>query len=87
MVFAVDRIPVVGEYSMKFYFADGAEHRITAIAEGPGGKRARLEQVVSVSGVEPPATAMLPALALFLAVIAAGLALGRWSRRYGDSIF
>jgi hypothetical protein len=41
----------------------------------------RTEQIVSVTAVEPPATAMLPALALFLAVIAAGIAAGRWSVR------
>ena len=79
-VFAVDRIPVEGEYSINFHFVDGAEHRVTANAEMPGGRPARMEQVVSVSGVEPPMSAMLPALGLFLAAIAAGLGMGRWSR-------
>ena len=79
-VFAVDRIPVEGEYSINFQFIDGAEHRVTANAEMPGGRSARTEQVVSVSAVEPPITAMVPAMVLFLAMIAAGLGLGRWSR-------
>ena len=52
----------------------------------PGGRPARMEQVVSVSGVEPPMSAMLPALGLFLAAIAAGLGVGRWSRCRRDSI-
>jgi len=80
IVFAVDKIPVEGEFSMNFHFVDGAEHRISARAELPGGKAMRSEQVVSVSTVEPPASAMLPALGLFLTMIALGLAVGRWSR-------
>ena len=82
IVFALDRIPVEGEYSMNFHFTDGAEHRITATAEVSGRKLARTEQVVSVSAVEPPITAMIPAMGFFLAMIAAGLGVGRWSRRY-----
>ena len=81
-VFALDRIPVEGEYSVNFRFIDGAEHRITATAEMSGRKSARTEQVVSVSAVEPPTTAMAPAMGFFLATIAVGLGLGRWSRVY-----
>ena len=79
-VFAVDKIPVEGEFSMNFHFVDGAEHRVSARAELPGGKAMRSEQVVSVSAVEPPISAMLPAMGVFLAVISLGLAVGRWSR-------
>jgi hypothetical protein len=79
-VFAVDKIPVEREFSMNFHFVDGAEHRVTARAELLGGKAMRSEQVVSVSAVEPPASAMLPALGLFLTMIALGLGVGRWSR-------
>jgi hypothetical protein len=79
-VFAVDRIRVDGEFSMNFHFVDGAEHRVSARAELPGGRSMRSEQVVSVSAVEPPVSAMLPAMGLFLVVIALGLAVGRWSR-------
>jgi hypothetical protein len=79
-VFAVDKIPVEGEFSMNFHFVDGAEHRVTAHAQLAGGRSARSEQVVSVSGVEPPISAMLPAMGLFLAVIGLGLGVGRWSR-------
>ena len=82
-VFAVDKIPVEGEFSMNFHFVDGAEHRVSARAELPGGKAMRFEQVVSVSAVEPPASAMLPALGLFLTMIALGLGVGRWSRCHG----
>ena len=79
-VFAVDKILVEGEFSMNFHFVDGAEHRVSARAELPGGKALRSEQVVSVSAVEPPASAMLPALGLFLTMITLGLGAGRWSR-------
>jgi hypothetical protein len=79
-VFTVDKIPVEGKFSMNFHFVDGAEHRVTAHAQLAGGRSARSEQVVSVSGVEPPISAMLPAMGLFLAVIGLGLGVGRWSR-------
>ncbi|MEX0802070.1 MAG: hypothetical protein WD688_01935 [Candidatus Binatia bacterium] len=80
-VFAVDRIPVEGEYAMSFHFTDGAEYRVTANAKTPDGKSPHAEQVVAVTGVEPPLSAMMPAIGSFLAAIAAGLGVGRWSRR------
>jgi hypothetical protein len=80
-VLAIDRIPVEGEYSMTFHFTDGAEYRVTANAEMAGRKSARAEQIVRVTGVEPPMSAMIPAIGFFLAVIAVGLGAGRWSRR------
>jgi hypothetical protein len=79
-VFAVDRIPVEGEFSMNFHFVDGAEHRVSTQAQLPDGRSVRSQQVVAVSGGEPPLSAMLPAMGLFLAVISLGLAVGRWSR-------
>jgi hypothetical protein len=84
-VFAVDRIPVEGEFSMNFHFVDGAEHRVSARAELPGGRSIRSEQIVSVSAVEPPVSAMLPAMGLFLAAILFGLGVGRWSRCHAAS--
>ena len=78
-VFAVDRIRV-DEFSMNFHFVDGAEHQVSARAELPGGRSIASEQVVSVSGVEPAVSAMLPAMGLFLSVMAIGLGIGRWSR-------
>jgi hypothetical protein len=66
---------------MNFHFVDGAEHRVSARAQLTGGSSSiRSEQVVSVSGVEPPVSAMLPAMGLFLAMIVLGLGVGRWSR-------
>jgi hypothetical protein len=82
-VFSIERLPIAGEFSMNFQFNDGAEHRVTAIAELQGRQPIRTERYVSVSGIEPPATAMIPAMGFFLAVIAAGLGVGRWSRRAG----
>jgi hypothetical protein len=84
-VFSIERLPSIGEFSMNFQFTDGAEYRVTAIAELQGRQPIRTERYVSVSGIEPPAMAMIPAMGFFLAVIAAGLAVGRWSRRAAPS--
>jgi hypothetical protein len=80
-VFAVERLPVEKEFAMNFQFTDGAEYRVTAIAYATGRQMLRTEQNISVTGVEPPARAMIPAIGFFLAVIALGLAVGRWSHR------
>lgn len=79
--FAVERIFVTDEFSMNFHFTDGAEYRVSAVADLGDRTPLRNEQVVSVTAVEPPTRAMVPALALFLAVIAAGVMAGRWSKR------
>jgi hypothetical protein len=81
VVFAVEKIPVAGEWSMKFHFPDGAEYRVVALAQVPGEEPMRNLKLVSVTGVEPPVKAMVPALAYFLAVIVLGLGAGRWSKR------
>ena len=81
MVFAIERLPVQGEFGMDFQFADGAEYQISATAYVTCGQMVRTEQNVSVTGVEPPARAMIPAIGFFLVVIALGLGVGRWSRR------
>lgn len=80
-VFAVEKISVPDDFSINFHFTDGAEYKISAIADIAGRRSVRTEQTVSVTGVEPPTRAMIPALALFLAVIAAGIAAGRWTMR------
>jgi hypothetical protein len=80
-VFSVERLPVEKEFAIDFQFTDGAEHRVSAVAYVFGGRMLRTEKNVSIVGVEPPARAMIPAIALFLGVIALGLAVGRWSRR------
>ena len=66
---------------MKFHFSDGAGYRVAAIANIPGWGFARTEQNLSVTGVEPPTRAMIPALLFFLAVIAFGLGAGGCSKR------
>ena len=82
-VFGVDKIRVGEDWSMKFHFPDAAAYRVNAVADRPGRPPVRSEQVVAVTGAEPPATASLPALASFVALIAAGLGAGRWSKRRG----
>ena len=81
IVFAAERMPVAGEWSMKFHFPDGAEYRVAALGNVPGRTPVRTEQMVSVTGVQPPASAMAGVLAYFITLIALGLAAGRWSKR------
>ena len=86
IAFAVERLPVAGEFSLKFHFPDGARYRVTANAQIAGGLSIQNEQIVEVIGVEPPARAMVPALALFVAIIALGLGVGRWSKRRSSAV-
>jgi hypothetical protein len=86
IAFAVERLPVAGEFLLKFHFPDGARYRVTANAQMVGGSLIRNEQLVEVTGVEPPAGAMVPALALFVAIIALGLGVGRWSKRRSSAL-
>jgi hypothetical protein len=79
-VFAVEKISVADEFSMNFHFTDGAEYKVSAVADVGARRPLRTEQPISVTAAEPPMRAMVPALALFLAVIAAGVIAGRWSR-------
>ena len=81
VVFAVEKIAVPGEWSMKFNFPDGAEYRVAAVGNIPGRTPARNEEVIAVTGVEPPVGAMVPVLAYFIALITLGLGVGRWSKR------
>jgi hypothetical protein len=84
-VFAVERIPVPGEFSVNFQFTDGAEYRVSAIAQIAGRQMVRTEQNISVTGMEPPLGTVFPAIGLFLAFVVLGLAVGRWSRRAAAS--
>lgn len=79
-VFAVDNVPVDKNYLFDFQFPDGAEYRVNSIAQFPDRGPLRTEQLVAVTGIEPPMAAQVPALALFLAVIALGLGAGRFSK-------
>lgn len=80
-VFAVERLPLTGEFAMEFQFTDGAEYRVAAVAYVAGRPVLRTEKNVAVTAVEPPARAMIPALSYFVALIALGLGVGRWSKR------
>jgi hypothetical protein len=79
-VFAVERLPIEREFAMNFQFTDGADYRVTAFASVGNGRMLRTERNIFVTGVEPPVRAIIPAIGFFLAVIALGLAVGRWSR-------
>lgn len=86
IVFAVEKLPVPGEFATRFQFPDGAEYRVTAAANIAGMAPIRNEQVISVTGIEPPARAAAPALLYFIALIAAGLGVGRWSKIRGVTV-
>ena len=81
VVFAVEKVPVVEVFSMDFQFTDGDEYRVEAIADVNGRESIRTEQTISVTGIEPPASAAVPAMVFFLMTISLGLWAGRWSRR------
>jgi hypothetical protein len=81
LVFAVEKVAVPSEWSMRFHFPDAGEYRIVAVGNIPGLAPVRGEQVIAVTGIDPPARAILPALLFFLFLIALGLGLGRWSKR------
>jgi hypothetical protein len=79
VILSLEKIPVAGEFTMNYQFTDGSEHRVTAVAETDEGDLLREEQMVSVTALAPPLRAKLPALLLFVGMIGAGLAVGRWS--------
>ncbi len=80
MIFALENISVASEFGFDYQFTDGSDHRVTAIAKTHDGATLRQERIVYVTAVSPPLRAKLQATLLFLGVVAAGLALGRWSR-------
>lgn len=86
VVFGIEKLAVLDEFSMKFQFPDGAEYKVEAVAHIPGEPVIRSEQRVSAVAAEPPLRATLPALAYFLALIALGLAAGRWSKLRKESL-
>ena len=82
IMFAIDRVPVAGEFGLKFNYPDGAEYRVNGVAESPRQAPLRAERLVVVTGIEPAMKAQIPALLFFLSVIALGLGAGRLSFRY-----
>ena len=86
IVFAVEKLPIAGEFVTQFQFPDGAEYRVTAATNVAGLGPIRNEQVISVTGIEPPARAAAPALCYFIGLIAAGLGVGRWSKIRGATV-
>ena len=79
-VFAIDQVPVENDYPVNFQFPDGAEYRVNSLAEVADHEPLRTEQLVAVTGVEPPVAAQIPTLVFFLMVIALGLGAGRLSK-------
>jgi hypothetical protein len=82
IAFAIERIPVAREFAIKFHFSDGARYRVRTLAQVPGEAPLRNEQVVDVIGVAPAVQTSVPAIGLFIVVIAAGLGIGRRSKQH-----
>jgi hypothetical protein len=80
-IFSLFKVPSNGNFTMSFQFTDGSDHLITAVAELEDGPPIVAEKIISVTALEPSLRAILPALFLFLAVIALGLVAGRTTRR------
>ena len=67
VVFGLRRLPVDGEWSMKFHFPDGGEYRVAAVGQhSRPSRRCEASTVISVTGVEPPARTMFRALVFFV---------------------
>ena len=79
--FELERVPVAGDFAMKFQFTDGGEYRVDALAEEAGKPAWRSEKIISATALEPPTRAMIPAFAYFIGLLALGLGAGRWSKR------
>lgn len=80
-VFFLEGIPTDGGFSLRFHFTDGAAYRISSLGWVEGRGAIEAEREVNVTGRAPPREAVYPSLFLFLAVIALGLAAGRFTRR------
>jgi hypothetical protein len=86
VVFAVERLSVVNAWSVKFHFPDAGAYQVETLAVTPGTAAVANEQLVEVAGVEPPLSASLPVLCYFIALIAAGIGVGRWSKYTQQSV-
>ena len=80
-VFAIERIATGAAWTMRFHFPDAGAYRIDTIARFAKGPALTNEKLVQVAAVEPPLSASIPAMGYFIALIAAGLGVGRWSKR------
>jgi hypothetical protein len=80
-VLSLSRVLTQGSFGFAFLFTDRAPHRITALAEIEGKVRVRQQSVVTPIALEPPPSAALPSVVLFLTVIAAGMFTGYGSRK------
>jgi hypothetical protein len=80
-VLFLSRVPTQGNFGFDFLFTDRAPHRITALAEIEGKEPVRQERVVNPTAPEPPPSAALPSVVLFVAVIAGGMFTGYACRK------
>jgi len=80
-VLFLGRVPTQGKFDFDFQFTDGAQHRVTALAEIEGKEPVRQEKVVVAKSAAPLLSAVLPSLGFFLGVVAVGMLTGHASRK------
>ena len=79
-VFTLNRVPTNGTLDVAFQFTDASPHRV-AVAATANGRLTETAQRIEVESATPPLGVRVRPVLLFLLVILAGLAAGRFSKR------
>ncbi len=81
-IFTLNRVPTDGALDLRFQFTDASPHRVV-VAATPRGRQQMTEvaQTVAVESATAPLGIRVRPVLLFLLVVLAGLAAGRFSKR------
>lgn len=83
-VFALHPVPTEGTLDVAFQFTDASTHRVVALATTRGRQAAaEVSRTVEVESATPPLGIRVWPVIVFLAVVLAGLAAGRITKRRG----
>ena len=81
-IFTLNRVPTDGTLDLAFQFTDASPHRVLATATAQGRPRAtEVARTVEVEPVTPSLGIRVWPVLLFIFVVLAGLAAGRFSKR------
>ena len=81
-IFTLKRVPTDGTLDLAFQFTDASPHRVLARATAPGRLRAtEVARTVEVESATPSLVIRVRPVLLFVFVVLAGLAAGRFSKR------
>ena len=81
-IFTLNRVPTDGTLDLAFQFTDASPHRVLARATAPGRLRAtEVARTVEVESATPSLVIRVWPVLLFIFVVLAGLAAGRFSKR------